>query len=203
MGKLLSQLIAIAVTLTIALPAFAQPIFSHSLDPDTRIISYSVTSEMLEDPDLIPRIQVYGDGRVWVHYPNYMTKAGDYETWLNQGELRQLLLVLSGVFDFDPIAVKRSRKLIKEAREQQTGRLQHHSDDTSEQIEVVLDTYQSNAKAVAKKIDMKLSWKNIAIDATEYPELTSIQKLNGARNSVRALLSRSDLARIGGEKTND
>ena len=52
-------------------------------------------------------------------------------------------------------------------------------------------------------VNLKLSWKNIAIDAREYPNIDSLQDLNGARNSIRALLSRNDLVRISGVQTND
>jgi hypothetical protein len=210
MIRILNHLAAIAVALTFSSQVLAkdaaadnQKVFDYSSDPEVVILSYSVRSEMLANADLTPRIRVFGDGYVRVHYPAYMTKAGDYETWLNPGEMNQLLLAMSGVFDFDPKAVKNSRKMIKEAREQQTGRLQHHSDDTVEQIEVVLDSYQENAKSAGSKINLKLLWKNIAIDASEYPELVSLQKLNGARNSIHALLLRNDLARIGGEQIND
>ena len=174
----------------------AQPVFSYPQDPDTRIISYSETPEMLANPDLIPRIQVFGDGRVWVHYPEYMTKAGDYEAWLNPGEMHKLLLALSGVFDFDPKAVKQSRKLIKEARELQTGIVYYRSEDTLEELEVQLDAFQANPVADKRAINLNLSWKNIASDAADYPGVVELQNLKGARNSIRALLERNDLLRI-------
>lgn len=174
----------------------ARPVFSYSQDPDTRIISYSETPEMLANPGLIPRIQVFGDGRVWVHYPEYMTKAGDYETWLNPGEMHQLLLALSGVFDFDPKAVKQSRKLIKEAREQQAGIVYYRSEDTLEEMDVQLDAFQASPAVAKRSINLNLSWKNIASDAANYPGVAELQNLKGARNSIRALLERNDLVKI-------
>lgn len=189
-GFLLISLIAVTST------AFAQPIFSHSLDPDARIISYSETPQMLGNPDRTPRIQVFGDGWVWVHYPLYMKKAGDYGIQLNPGELRQLLLALSGIFDFDRQAVGQAKKAIKAAREQQTGIMHYRSEDTLEEIALQLDGFQANPGAAARSIDLQLSWKNIASDARNYPELAELQKLNGARNSIRALLERDDLLRV-------
>ena len=177
-------------------PPSQQPLFGYPADPDTRIISYSSTPEMLANPELTPRIQVFGDGWVWVHYPEYMKKAGDYELYLNPGEIRQLLLVFSGVFDFDVNAVELSRKAIKEARELQDGRLLYRSDDTLEQFEVQLDSYQAGPGEPAQPVNLDLSWKNIVADARDYPQLDELQKLNGARNSIRSLLQRDDLAKV-------
>ena len=176
--------------------ASAQPVFTYPLDPDARIISYSETPEMLGNSDRTLRIQVFGDGWVWVHYPQYMKKAGDYEVYLNPEELRQLLLDLSSIFDFDPKVVGQARKAIKEAREQQEGIVYYRSDDTLEQIAVQLDGFQANPGDAARSIDLKLSWKNISSDALDYPELASIQALAGARQSIRALLARDDLLRV-------
>ena len=197
----ISMLIAISL-ITMAISAYAEkplvtsashPIFSYPLDSEALIISYSSTPEMLGNPDKTPRIQVFGDGRVLVHYPFYMKKAGDYEVYLNRGEIRQLLLALSGVFDFDQKVVKQLRKAIKAAREEQEGVIYYRSEDTLEQIEVRLNEYQESSVALAQKVNMKLSWKNIASDAKDYPNVTAIQRLAGARQSIRALLKRDDL----------
>ena len=183
--------------------ASAQPVFTYPLDPDARIISYSETPEMLGNSDRTLRIQVFGDGWVWVHYPQYMKKAGDYEVYLNPGELRQLLLAFSGIFDFDPTAVEQARKAIKEAREQQEGIIYGRSEDTLEQIEVLLDAYRANPGATARSLDLKLSWTNIASDARDYPEVAELQRLKGARDSIRALLARDDLLRVFGGDDNE
>jgi hypothetical protein len=203
MYKFLNHLTAIAVALTFASQVLAkdtaaddQKVFNYSTDPEVVILSYSETPQMLANPDIIPRIQVFGDGRVWVHYPQYMTKAGDYGTWLNPGEMRQLLLAMSGVFEFDPKAVKKSRKLIKEAREQQDGIVYYRSDDTVEEMNIQVESYQANLNTAKRVINQKFSWKNIASDAKDYPEVVELQKLKGARNSIRALLDRDDLLRV-------
>ena len=74
-----------------------QPEFLLPANPDAVVISYSEIPDMLANPDLTPRIQVFADGRVMVHYSPYMKRAGDYQLFLNPGELRQLLLAVSGV----------------------------------------------------------------------------------------------------------
>ena len=46
---------------------------------------------MIQDPDPAAFVRVYGDGRVLVHRPRYMKKAGDYTVTLSQEELEDLL----------------------------------------------------------------------------------------------------------------
>ena len=179
-----------------AQPPSQQPVFAFPADSDMPVISYSSTPEMLGDPDTSPRIQVFGDGWVWVHYPVYMQKAGDYELYLNPGEVRQLLVAMSGVFDFDVNAVGLSLKAIKDAQELSDGRLSYRSEDNVERFEVLLGSYQSDPGAPGRAINMDLSWRNIAADARDYPQLDELQKLNSAMHSLRALLSRDDLVKV-------
>ena len=58
-------------------------------------------------------MQIYGDGRVHLHYPVYMQRSGDYELELGNLELRQLLLSLAetGAMDFDAQNVGQLRQL--------------------------------------------------------------------------------------------
>ena len=46
---------------------------------------------LIQSPDPTPFVRVYPDGRVRVHYPAYMKRAGDYEMQLGDDELRDLL----------------------------------------------------------------------------------------------------------------
>jgi len=179
-----------------AQPPLQQPVFAFPADSDTPVISYSSTPEMLGDPDTSPRIQVFGDGWVWVHYPVYMKKAGDYELYLHPGEVHQLLVAMSGVFDFDANAVGLSLKAIKDAQELIDGRLSYRSEDSAERFEVLLDSYQPGPAAPGQAINLDLSWRNIAADARDYPQLDKLQKLNNAMHSLRALLSRDDLVKV-------
>ena len=128
-----------------------------------------------------------------------MTNAGDYQVQLNPGEMRQLLLALSGIFDFDPQAVGLARKAVKEAREQQSGLVFYRSEDTLETIEVQLDGFQASPGAPSRVINLNVSWKNIDADVMDYPEVGQLQNFRGAKNSIRALLARDDLLQVEAE----
>ena len=70
---------------------------------DEPVIEYNLVHGMLAQPDPVPLLRVYGDGRVHVHFPAYMKRAGDYELLLNQVELDELLRQLddNGIMSFD------------------------------------------------------------------------------------------------------
>lgn len=180
-----------------------QAVFSYPLHSDAVIVSYAATSEMLGHPDRTPRIQVFGDGRVAVHYPEYMKKAGDYEAYLNQGEMHQLLLSLSGVFNFNPKAVVQSQNAVRANNVMQGNLLRHRSDDIQEKITVQLDEYQESPRILGQSVNFNLSWKNISYDAKEYPGVDALQKLAGARQSIRALLEHDDLVQVNRVPVND
>ena len=69
--RLIRHLTGLLALCLLAVPftASAQAIFAYPIDPDEKIISYSITSEMLAAPDRTLHIQVFGDGWVWVQFP--------------------------------------------------------------------------------------------------------------------------------------
>jgi len=203
MDNLLTRLAATAVIFTFALPVLAQSVavddqkvFHYATNPEVVILSYSETPGMLASPDTLPRIQVFGDGRVWIHYPVYMKKAGDYGLYLNPGEVTALLNSVSGAFGFDARAVRDSRDNIKLAREMQDDEAFYRSDGTLEEITVNLTGYQISPGASIVAVEQAMAWTDIALDAHDYPELQELQNLNRARDGMRALLARDDLTPV-------
>ena len=72
---------------------------SYSRAPQEVVVSYLEELGLLVDEDPGPSLKVYGDGRVEVHYPAYMKRAGDYRLRLSDSEMGALLrsLVRSGL----------------------------------------------------------------------------------------------------------
>lgn len=173
-----------------------QAVFGFSSGPDNLLISYSETAEMLADPDPTPRVQVFGDGWVWVHYPEYMRKAGDYELYLNSVELQDLLQNLSAVFDFDPQETAQNRDAIEQTRESQQGIVYFRSEGVVEQFVVQLDSYQATPTDSGRVINLDIAWKNISADAREFPQDNGLQQLAAAKQSIQDLLERDDLVRL-------
>ena len=162
-------------------------------DPDTVVITYSEVPDMLANPDPTPLIRVFGDGEVLVHYPKYMKLAGDYQLFLNPGELRKLLLTVSGVIGFDAKLAAQARREEKRARFDDTGIVTERSDEVLERIEIQLDGFQDSAASSMRVVNERVEWRDIGPDAREFPGLPGMKGLGGARNALRALLDHPDL----------
>jgi hypothetical protein len=199
MHKFLNYLTAIAVALTFTSQVLAQgappfnPQFLMPADPDTVVLSYTQTPDMLGNPDTTPMIRVYGDGEVLIHYPVYMKRAGDYQVFLNPGELRKLLVAVSGVFDFDAKRAAQARHAAKQARVPLLLESSARSDQVLEQFDVILDGYQESPGVSLRAINKNVKWRDIEVDAAEFPSVTSLDDLNGARQALLKLLERADL----------
>jgi hypothetical protein len=171
-------------------------VFDFSTSPDTLLISYGETSDMLANPDRTPRVRIFGDGLVWVHYPQYMKKAGDYGFYLDAGELQDLMRDVSAVFDFDPEDTMQAREAIRSSRENPREGARFRSDGTAEQLVVNLDSYRSAPSAASRSVQLDVTWRNIAADAAEFPDVDALQQLAAARQSIRSLLDRDDLVKL-------
>lgn len=69
--------------------------FGYETEPppggEEPLLELSYEGGMIKNPDPTPFVRVYPGGRVLVHYPAYMKKAGDYELQLGDEELEGLL----------------------------------------------------------------------------------------------------------------
>mgnify|MGYP000543981361 CR=1 FL=1 len=200
MGKIVNQLIAIAITLTFSALVAAQgnsadkqKVFEYSTDSETVILSYSETPDLLANPDPTPRIQVYGDGRVLVHYPNYMKRAGEYQLYLTPGELRQLLVATSDAVGFDARQAAQVRREERKAQFAATGIATERSDEDLERIEIRLNGFQRDAASSKKAVNERVEWRGIRHDVRENPGVPGINGLGRARDALRELLERPDL----------
>ena len=167
------------------------------VSPGEPIISYRLDIAMLAGIDDRPTITVYGDGRVTVHYPVYMKKAGDYEMQLEEDELVSLVQSFSanGVLDFDGKKVKQK---IREKRDQRRakGQLYAISDSTETIIDVRLDEYQKDRSAKAvKRFHKRFRWTDIEHDARRYPQQREIVDANRSVQRLRGLMKDHRLVR--------
>ena len=178
-----------------AAPPF-EPRILLPADPDAVVISYTEIPDLLANPDRTPRIRVYGDGEVLVHYPVYMKRAGDYRMYLNPGEVRRLLLTVSGVIGFDAKLAAQARREERLARFNATGIVTERSDEVLERIELKLDGFQGSAAASMRPVNERAEWRDIGPDAREFPGLPGMRGVSGARNALLELLEHPDLERL-------
>ena len=183
-----------------AAPAGAQPTFAYSGDPATVVLSFGEILGAIEDPDPGPSLRVYGDGRVVVHYPDYMKRAGDYSFQLGREEMGGLLrsLIEKEVVEFDEAAARRGLRQAAAARRADPGELFAVSDDATTEIGLRLDRYTPPAGRGPERlgVEKRISWHGLRAQARHYPGVAAIQKLAAARRELVALMEREDLAKV-------
>jgi len=163
------------------------------------IIHFQQNIEMLAGTDDRPSFQVFGNGRVLVHYPVYMKMAGEYEMQFTDQELAVLIgdLAKDGVIDFDETKVKQAVSVEKRAARAK-GELYAVSDAVETVIVIQLDEYQKNSSSPKiKKLKKDFRWKNIEQDAAHYRNNIAILKANDSVTKIKGLMNDQRLLKKG------
>lgn len=172
-----------------ALPA-AVAVFQFATGNSEPIIEFNEVHHLLAQRDTTPRLRVYGDGRVHVHFPAFMKKAGDYDLQLSHAELNELLRMLAGngIMDFDAAAIKQERQQLETMHRLATGTVTHISDATDTLINIRLDRYQrtSNSPPI-NAFSKQFRWRNLTSDSRRFPESTGIAKAAMATSMLQSL----------------
>ena len=154
------------------------------------VIHFQQNIQMLAGINDRPTLQIFGNGRVLVHYPVYMKKAGDYEMQLDEAELVALIQSLSGngLMTFDEKKVKEKIKQHKKASKAK-GEFYEISDAVESVIDISLDEYQENNKTEKiEKFHKQFRWKNIEHDAVRYKHDSEIVKANNSVTHFTGLM---------------
>lgn len=163
----------------------------YSPSPSVAVITYHVETA-IESDDPQPLLRVYGDGRAHVHKPWHNKDAGDYQFKLSATELAQLLedLHADGVFAYDEAAVAEARKSARAARlnAARAGQivLTHNSDVDVSTILLELESYRpAGATGATRQFTKQIRCVDLQNEAREYPEITALQGLAQAENTLR------------------
>ncbi len=127
------------------------------------LMSYERTHDMLATKDNFS-VTLYEDGVALVHYPEYMTNAGDYMVELSPSEVQQLRLLVEHplVQGFNRDEAKSQKRAIDAA--------------SQEMFEISDDSY-SNFEFHTAGESKSIRWANLSIDADRYPEIGVFRKL--------------------------
>lgn len=202
-----AAIILVTLVLCTILPAHAannqapglQPVFHFSATPGEPVIEYNVVHHMLAQQDPVPLLRVYGDGRVHVHFPAYMKRAGDYEMYMNRVQLNDLLRQLAdnGIMDFDPAAAKQEKQQLEAARRAASGALFHASDASDSHINIKLGQYQRSAASPRiSGFSRQFRWRNLEFDTKNIPESVVIRKAANAEAILRMLCAHPALQKL-------
>ena len=167
---------------------------------DEPVIYYQQNIQMLADIKDRISMSIFSDGRVFVHYPVYMKKAGDYEMQLDEPELLTLIQSLSGngVLDFDEKKVKEKVQAVKNARRAK-GELFVISDAVETVVDIRLDEYQKNKTSkIIKKFHKQFRWKNIEQDAVHYKNIAEIASAYRSVKHLQTMMQDKRLVKDNG-----
>lgn len=178
--------------LGVASPAWAQPQLAWSSSPARVVARLSILSGEIAPAE--PReVVVYGNGRVVARYPSFLENAGVRETRLSRSELHVLMrgLATQGLPEFEPAAVRARCEQL----ERQSGELVRHAGADLIEIELDLEDYRASTADVGGRMHKRVAWRALTQDAARFPEITALQDLVQARDTLGALLARPELAR--------
>lgn len=200
-------LVTLVLALCTAAPAHAetnqapelQPVFLFSATPGEPVIEYYVVHHMLAQQDPVPLLRVYGNGRVHVHFPVYMKRAGDYEMYVNRVQLNDLLRQLAddGIMDFDYAAAKQEKQQLEAARRATSGEVFHVSDASDTHININLAQYQRSAASPRiSGFSRQFRWRNLNTDARRYPQSARIARAANAAAILQTLCAHPALQKL-------
>ncbi len=210
----LSTLVVLAAAAAAAfggLPARAQsadnaaaPVVSYARGADEVVLELSREIGMLADPDPTPFVRVYGDGRVVVHYPFYMKKAGDYSLRLSEPEMQELVLSMVGLglVEFDAGTARRAKHAAELAARERARRVGEPgllvvSDDETTVMVLRLERYAPAGEERATYVDLakEISWFGLRSDVERHPGVDVLGRLYEAERQLAAFAEREDLER--------
>ena len=181
--------------------------FDDSAENTQPVIEFRQHVHMLADVDDRLTMTIHGDGRVHVHIPVYMKRAGDYEMQLDSGELVSLLrsMAANGVMDFNADRTRgrieaRRREIHARAKAGQ-AELFEVSDAVDSVIDIRLDEYRrNNHLPVQKAFSKRFLWRNIEHDARRFKDEQDIVRANRSVTDLRRLMKDTRLKPAQGKQ---
>lgn len=174
----------------------AQSSYELSSSPDVVVLQLA-EDVGIRDADDTPLVRVYGDGRVAVHFPAYMRRAGDYELTLPESTVRELVgTAVDTLLSFDAAAAE-TEVLALEAAERSDGLIVDVSDAATTILEVRLERYRPEGAAGDIRDGVKrVAWRGLVNDAGRFGDVGALRELAGIRRRLRALADHPDLRAV-------
>ncbi|HEX9768079.1 MAG TPA: hypothetical protein VGA50_02805 [Kiloniellales bacterium] len=197
----------LVVGLSVLLPtcAYSQPEtgpsddagFAFSRAPDEVVLQLSYDGGLIENPDPMPFVRVFGDGRVIVHYPVYMKKAGDYVLRLSDQELESLLATFAKE-DIVTVNEPRMEEMLAEARIE-TGPVEPPEDHgATVAVEMRFESVPATAPAAPPLTDVerRIAVPVSAVETGIRAPSTTLQGIAAGIRQLEDLARRPDLEKI-------
>ena len=189
-------LVLMTVVQTVA--SAGQSSYELSSSPDVVVLQLS-EDVGIRDADDTPLVRVYGDGRVAVHFPDYMRRAGDYEFRLPEGAVQELVgAAVEAILPFDSAATE-SQVLALQAVERSQGLIVSVSDEATTTLEVRFERYRPEGAAQDAGDGFKrATWTGLTDDADRFRDVVALRDLADIQRRLLALTDHPDLEAVTG-----
>ena len=139
-------------------------------------------------------MRVYPNGRVLIHYPAYMKKAGDYELVLAPEEVQELL----GSFADESLLSLEPEALQARTSEALTAAASLEVPDThgvATVVDIRADSFtrEGEDEPALMTVDHRISAANLAATAEALPQFRRLQDVARGVEGLEALADRADL----------
>ena len=193
-GRLGASLALTTLGHTVAVAA--QSSYELSSSPDVVVLQLS-EDVGIRNADDTPLVRVYGDGRVAVHFPDYMRRAGDYELRLPEGAVRELVgAAVEAMVPFDAAAAE-SQVLALRTAERDRGLIVSVSDAATTILEVRFERYRpEGATRDVRGGVRRVVWKGLRNDAGRFQDVVALRDLAGIQRRLLALTDHPDLEAV-------
>lgn len=159
------------------------------------LLELSYEGGLIKDPDPTPFVRVFPNGRVLIHYPVYMKKAGDYELHLDDDELQQLLESFAdqSMLDLDFNALN---MIAAEAVAGPEELPDTHGVSTVVQIRAESFTPEGEDEATLEGVSTGLMVQDLAARTEVAPSSRLLQDFANGVRGLESLAERDDLLRL-------
>lgn len=175
--------------------------------PETQepVLELSYEGGLIKNPDPTPFVRVYPDGRVLVHYPAYMKRAGDYELRLSDDELRDLLASFA---DGEVLTMEEEGFRTMAARALAEEGPVERSDDhgVTTVVEIRAESFTPDGADEPMLLDVE---RTLRIDDMPPEDLAAeagfrpVMAVAGGVRRLEALAERDDLQPVGGSESEE
>jgi len=167
------------------------------------LLQLSYEGGMIKDPDPTPFVRVYPNGRVLIHYPAYMKKAGDYELDLSLEEVQELLASFAdeSLLVLEPEALQaRTSEALSVAAPLEIP--DTHGVATVVQIRADSFTREGEDEPALMAVDHRISATNLAATAKALPQFRRLQDVARGVKGLEALADRADIEPVNLDESN-
>ena len=160
--------------------------------PDAAVVRYQEVIGEIAEADRGPSLEVHADGRLRVHFPAYMRRAGDWETTLDAPSLHALVqsLLGHGVLDFDAAALRARKRQSLAARAALARRRPGEP--------LLFEASDASTTIITLRVggtERTVSWSGLRSDSRQHPELPELGALRAAQRELEALMAHPRLMR--------